>query len=280
MKYFLLIICFIVVKANAQYGLQFNKRFVESEDKWVAFSMSEDGSYPYGFIYIDAQAGLTFNYEGKFKISNDGKFVPGKRDSLSNIKIRLEPNNVKVAFIPESKFEELKISATPEWLKFYKTDTASIQRLYRWGFLYNLWGECEKALTYLLRAQKIDPKFKGLEFELAYAYNDLQHYDKAIAILEGAIETSPNDCLLYKELSFAQVHHGDLDKAAETSRKGISICDDKAMKSEIAYNLAYQYYKAKDKTNFTYWANETKKWAGKEDQFVENIGKMEAAFDK
>jgi tetratricopeptide (TPR) repeat protein len=274
MKYLIIFLSLIAINLKAQTDLKFDKRFVESEDKWVAFQMDKDSTYSFGFIYIDAQAGLTLNSEGKFKISTSGKYIPEKLDSIS-LKVRLLPNSVKVAFIPKTKFEELKISTIPEWLKYYKTDTLSIERLYRWGFLYNSWDECTKALTYLEKAQTINPKFNGLEFELAYAYNALQQYDKAITVLKSAIETTPNDCYLYKELSFAEMHIGQLDKASETCKKGIPLCTDKAMKCELAYNLAYQYYKIKDKKNFKTWADLTRKYSSKGDQFSTNIDKME-----
>jgi len=279
MKKYIWVICFLATVVKAQNVLKFDKRFVESEDKWVSFRANEDSSYSYGFIYIDAQAGLTFNSEGSFKINGKGTFIPKKIDSTS-IKVRLEPNRVKVAWIPQTKFSELKINAVPDWLKYYKTDTASVERLYRWGFLYNSWDECNKALTYLERGQKINPKFKGLEFELAYAYNALKQYEKAIVVLKSALETTPNDCYLYKELSFAEMHIGQLENAAKDCKKGIEVCEDKPMKSEIAYNLAYQYYKLKDKDNFKYWAKETKKWNKKGDQFSENIEKMENDLKK
>lgn len=270
MKYLIVILSLIVPNLKAQTDLKFDKRFVESEDKWVVFKMDKDSSYSFGFIYIDAQAGLTLNSEGSFKINNNGKFIPDKLDSIS-LKVRLEPNKVKVAFIPETKFEELGIKTLPDWLKFYKTDTNSIERLYRWGFLYNSWDESTKALTYLERAQVINPKFNGLEFELAYAYNALQQYEKAIVILKNALETTPNECYLYKELSFAEMNLGQLDKAAQTCKKGIRLCKDKAMKCELAYNLAYHYYKIKDKEKFKEWAKLTEKYSTKDDQFITNI---------
>src|SRR5437868_4916734 len=114
MKTFLLAFTLITLKLTAQDNLKFDKRFVQSEDKWVAFQKDKDGEYTYGFIYIDAQAGLTLNYEGKFMINSSGNFIPTKLDS-TNLKIRLQPNNVHVAFIPEDKFGELKISKVPEW---------------------------------------------------------------------------------------------------------------------------------------------------------------------
>src|SRR5688500_3992564 len=129
MKYFFGFILLIATNLKAQTLLKFDNRFVESEDKWVAFQMDKDSSYAYGFIYIDAQAGLTFNYEGTFKTNSAGQFLPKKLDS-ANFKVRLQPNSVRVAFIPESKFQELQISAIPEWLKYYKTDTSSVERLY------------------------------------------------------------------------------------------------------------------------------------------------------
>jgi len=274
MKYLLFLFSICLTQTRAQSTLNFDKRFVQCEDRWVAFQVNEDSSHSYGFIYIDEQAGLTLNLEGSFKIASDNKFVPTKMDS-TNVKVRLEPNNVKVAIIPNSKFEELQISEIPDWLKYYKTDTASIERLFKWGFLYNSWDESVKALTFLEKAQKINSKYKGLEFELAYAYNSLAQYDKAIPVLESAIEDMPNDCLLYKELSYAQMHFGSLAKASVTCKKGISICSDKELRAEIAYNLAYQYYLKKDKDNFADWASETKKWASKGGEISNAISKLE-----
>lgn len=64
-----------------------------------------------------------------------------------------------VAHIPENKFDELKITPIPDWLHFYKSDTSSVQRLFQWGYMYNGWSECAKALTYLERAKDNDPNF-------------------------------------------------------------------------------------------------------------------------
>ena len=74
MKYSLLLVILFGIRLNAQTILNFDKRFVQSEDKWVAFEPEEDSSYAYGFIYIDEEAGLTLNYEGTFKISSTGEF--------------------------------------------------------------------------------------------------------------------------------------------------------------------------------------------------------------
>jgi tetratricopeptide (TPR) repeat protein len=236
--------------------------------------MDKDSSYAFGFIYIDEEAGLTLHYEGKFNILSSGIFLPKRLDS-TNIIYRLVNNQVVVATIPEDHFDELKIKKYPEWLRFYETDTGSIKRLFRWGFLYNSWDMCPKALEYLEKAQKIDPKYKGLAFELAFAYNSLAKYDMAITVLNSAIQTSPKECYLYKELSYSEIKLGQLDNASKICKIGIPLCSENEIKCEIAYNLAYEYYKNKDELNFKYWAAETKKYSTPGDRFITNINLFE-----
>jgi tetratricopeptide (TPR) repeat protein len=279
MKCLIFFITLIATNVQAQIVLKFDKRFVESEDRWVAFQKGKDSTYPYGFIYIDAQAGLTFNYEGNFKITPEGNFIPKKLDS-TNVKMRLQNNNVLVAFIPENKFAELLIPAVPEWLKYYKTDTGSVARLYRWGFLYNGWDECAKALDYLERAQKIDPKYKGLEVELAFSYNCLKQFDKAISILTGALQSDPENAYVNKELIYALIKSGQLDQASERCKKAIAVCKDQTYNGEMCYNLLHEYYKTKDKKNFMLWLEETKKWTSSRPEVVKSIKIMEDELSK
>ncbi|WP_223648861.1 tetratricopeptide repeat protein [Hymenobacter psoromatis] len=280
-KYLILFFLLIVMGSHAQTMLKFDKRFVECEDKWVVFRPDKDGTYHYGFIYIDEQAGLTHQVGGKFTIAKDGSYVriPQGLDSI-NMKVRLLPNQVRVALLPPVAFASLKINATPDWLHFYKTDTVSVKHLFRWGFLYNSWNESAKALTYLQRAQQLDPKFRGLAPELAYTYNVLQQYDKAIAVALNGLETTPDNCYTYKELSYAQLQLGQLEDAVTTYKKSISLCTDKAIKSEIAFNITGHYYRTKDRSNFDYWAKEIKKWATKGDKFTTNLISMQATFPK
>ena len=252
MKYLLLLSLFFGTQAKAQSGLKFDKRFVESEDKWVAFKADKDSTYPFGFIYIDAQAGLTLNYEGTFSIAPDGKFMVKKPDN-TNTKIRLTPNNVLVAFIPEGKFKELEISPMPDWLKHYKTDTNSINRLYNWGYMYNGWGECAKALTFLEKAKTIDPKFKGLIVELSYSYNCLAQYSKAEALLEEEIKINPENAYVNKEYIYTLSKNNKIDKAATQFELSLKTIKDNTYNAENCYNILQSYYNLKDKVNFSKW---------------------------
>lgn len=276
MKYFLLLLLLTLAftSLKSQSLLRFDKRFVECEDKWVAFQMDKDSTYSYGFIYIDSQAGFTFNLEGSFKISQNGQFVP-KKFNDAQIKMRLQSNNVRVAFIPENKYEELQIYPVPDWLQYYKKDTASVSRLYRWGYIYNEWGDCAKALTFLEKAYKMNPKLSGLEVELSFSYNCLEQYDKAIVILQNALETNPQDAYANKEYVYALSKSGQLDKAAESCKKALKVCSDKTYNGEMCYNLLQAYYLKNDKANFKLWLKKTQKLNSKDDFITNNIKIME-----
>ena len=252
MKYLVLLVMLLAGEVYAQPALNFDKRFVQSEDKWVAFKPDKDSAYPYGFIYIDPQAGLTLNYEGTFKVLPSGKFVPERLDS-SNLKVRLEPNNVLVAFIPESKFGELEILPIPAWLQSYKTDTASVERLYRWGYMYNGWNECAKALTYLEKAEKLNPKFNGLAVELSFSYNCLEQYDKAEAILEEEIKSNPTNAYVNKEYVYTLAKTNKIDKAIAQFERSIATLKDKQYDAENCYNILQYFYAKKDKAGFNKW---------------------------
>ena len=264
---------------QAQTNLKFDNRFVDSEDRWVAFQMDKDSAYNFGYIYIDEQAGLTFNFEGAFKISGNGEYIVYKSDK-EGYKVRLEPNNVLVAFIPESLFDELKIQAVPDWLKAYKTDTASVKRLFRWGYLYNGYNECSKGLTYLERAKRLDPDYEGLDVELAFSYNCLGQFDKAITALQHVLQTNPTDAYINKEIIYAFVKSGQLDKAADKTWKALAICTDTTYNGENCYNLLHEYYTKKDKQNFDMWVKETKVWTKANAELTNSIKIMEGEMQK
>ncbi len=256
-KYLIFTIYFISIFSIAQSKLVFDKKFVQCEDKWVAFPADSTGSYNLGFIYIDSQAGLTFDFEGSFKIDETGKFNFKKREMEGSMKYRLEPNTVLVAFIPEIKFSELGIKKVPDWLKFYKEDENTVERQYRWGYIYNGWGECEKALEFLNRAYKLNSKHEGLKVEIAYSYNCLKNYKKAIEVLMQSINEETVTAYTIKELIYSQAKNGDLKDAENTFNLFLSKISDTTYKSENAYNILQGYYLKKDYANFQRWLTES-----------------------
>ena len=283
MKYFIVFLILTATNLTAQNILKFDKRNVQCEDKWVALQMNKDSSYVFGFIYIDDMAGLTFNYEGSFKIDKKGDFkktVSDTKNQIGFIKKRLQPNRVALAEIPESKFKELDIKKIPDWLATYKEGENTIERMYRWGYLYNGYEECEKALTYLEKAEKINANFKGLQTELAFSYNALGKYNKAVNALKTSIKNDPKDCYSLKELAFSYNHLEQIDNSIATYNKMVSICSEKSFIQEAALNLAYEYFKIKNIQKFDFWDKETRKWSDKENQFTKNLDNMKSELGK
>jgi len=279
MKYLFLLVSILTLKANAQQNLRFDKRFVECEDKWVAFKMNEDSSYTFGFIYIDEQAGLTFNREGNFKWGVDN-LLQVERLKEANIKVRLQPNNVKVALIPETMFEELQIDKLPEWLSYYKTDTASVKRLYNWGYMYNGWNECAKALTYLTKAKEIDPTFEGLNVELAFSYNCLKDFEKAEKILEEELVLNPTNAYVNKEYIYTISKTDHIEKATTQYLKSLETIKDKSYNAENCFNIMQFYYNNNDLKNFNIWYKKLAKCDNENKLITEYAEKMKNELNK
>lgn len=271
---------FLVVTFNlsAQSPLKFDKRYVQCEDKWVAFPADSTGVYNFGFIYIDETAGLTLEYGDTFKIDDKGKFITEKKVKINSMKYRLQPNNNLVALIPESKLKELYVDKVPDWLKNYKRDENSIIRLFRWGFMYNGWNECEKALEYLEKANKIDPDLKGLRVELAYSYNCLGRYQDAITVLQKALELNPLDAYTNKELIYAEIKNGNLDNARVVCRKVFKECQDKTYNPENAYNILHAFFLKKDVANFKSWLAESDTYLIGDPKFGSSVEQMKKEF--
>ncbi|MDX6191484.1 hypothetical protein SGQ83_19175 [Flavobacterium sp. Fl-318] len=273
-KILVLLVLFISFNLSAQDSIKFDKKFVQCEDKWVAFEADSTGAYPYGFIYIDADAGLTLDYAGTFKIESGNKFISEKTEVKSSIKYRLQPNNNMVALLPESKFAELNIEKIPDWLKHYKVGEGSVDRLYKWGYMYNGWGECEKALDYLEKAKVINPEYKGLLVELAFSYNCLKQYQKAVDVLEIALKKEPLDAYTNKELVYAETKNGNLQEAENVCRKVFKECKDKTYNSENAYNVLQAYYLKKEIKNFNNWFQEVESYLMNDQRFKPLVEKM------
>jgi tetratricopeptide (TPR) repeat protein len=274
MKYiFLLFACLTCTYVHAQGPLNFNKRLIESENKWVAIKTAKDSLYGYGFVYLDVTAGLSAREGGTFKITKEGAFIPTKNPSYQTRLIRLQGNPLIVAWIPMDKVKEMQEQEMPDWLKSYKADTTSTAWLFRKGVTYNAGNDMPKAFYYLDQVKKIDPKYPGLEFEYIYAYNALKQYDKAVAMIENALITQPNNGDLYKELVFAQVNSNQMNKAEETYKKGIEHSSIN-VKTEMAFNILYTYFAKKNKEKFNFWANDIQTWLSATSPRAKDLTKM------
>ncbi|WP_295767814.1 tetratricopeptide repeat protein [uncultured Mucilaginibacter sp.] len=251
-------------QSNRVDTLQFDKRYTRCEKQWVAFKNKKDKEYSYGYIYIDAQAGFTYDAKGTFTIGADDKYIADTTISKnSSIKYRIAPNWGNVALIPTSRYKELNLPAEPSWLKFYYNYTDTVAHNVRWGWTYNAVNDCEIALLYLQKAYAVKPHAEGLEFEMAYAYNALGQLDNAISILNAGLAFNPKDVMLIRELGYSYLQKADYPNCIRIYKQGIEQCTDKQIdtKSEMALNLSAAYKRSGDEGQYKTWLDNARNWA-------------------
>jgi tetratricopeptide (TPR) repeat protein len=114
---------------------------------------------------------------------------------------------------------------------------------------------------------------------LAYAYNHLKQYDKAITLLEKAISNNPKNYYFFRELGFAYVRQNKIPLAERTYLKGIKMSDNDFEKSEMALNMAQGYFKVKNRKKFDEWAKLTRQYAKPNSQYTQYIDLFEKEWD-
>lgn len=277
MKRFLfLILCLFNLSLFAQENLlKFDKNFYEIENNWVVIPNEEGATdYTFGFVYLDIVAGYTFRDGGTFSINKDGKYIVTPVAEHEMLLYRLEENTVKMALIVEEKLKEMKLKKNPDWLNNYKYNE-NADNLTKKGYFLNHFGASTYAIGPLLKAYKLNPHEKGLEFELSYAYNATGEFQKAVEVLEKALKNNPKDHMFYRELGYSYINLKKPLEAEKIFKKGILVSSDDSQKAEMAYNMAGVYYQSKEKSKFEEWAKQVKKFAKPESQYAKNIALME-----
>lgn len=280
------IFCCITLPTFAQKAigtdtaLKFNQRYTKCERKWVVMSKSDtSANYTFGYIYIDQQAGFTFDLKGTFKVDGNNSYIVDTTATKDgSIKYRISPNWRLVALLPPQHFKELHIKPQPDWLKYYYTYTDTVAHNYRWGYTYNDVEEPTIALTYLEPAYKTDAKNPDVAYEIAYAYNALTRYDDAVRIMEPAIVQTPGNHLFYKELGFAYLRKEEYEKAISTYKKGLEHFADKPTESrgELAYNIASIYKKQNNQPEYKTWMIKAKAYTPMDSRYYKLI--LDAGF--
>lgn len=247
---------------NDSIPLKFDTKYYDAVDKWVAFPKTKkDSTYTLGFIYIDQMAGFTFHFENSFSIK-DQILIPSENDSISTytvMKSRLSTNTKNVAIINNKQLKQLKLPLIPDWLDVYKNINAyksgevSIEYLKQMGYHFNHVGASHNAIAPLIKAYNIEPHYKGLEFELAFAYNATKQFKKAIPVLESAIANKNNDQFIYKEFGYSLISLKEFEKADKIFTEGLKNAKDESIKAEMAVNMCSVYFNKKDEKKYKKW---------------------------
>lgn len=267
--------------AQEKNSLVFDKPYSRCENKWVSLPKNKDNNeYSFGFVYIDRQGGFTLNVGGHFIIEANGRYTVTPLDKETNMIYRLSGDERLLAVIPEEKVKEMKLPLVPDWLHVYTEGENEPAALFRRGFIFNDVGASDLALTPLLTLYKTEPHYKGLEFELAFAYNALAKFTDAVTILNGAISHNPNEYMFYRELGYSYTQLKKTDEAEATYTKGIAMSADKAQQAEMAFNMAGAYYRLKNKAKFNQWKKVYDTYAGTNNFMDTNIQKMDEELKK
>lgn len=269
----IVILMFCALGTYAQTELKFNQKIIDCEDRWIA--LQTENGYAYGFVYLDNSAGLTLLLNGSFTITENNRYV---RADTGKKLIRVLLNIEKAALIPNEKFAELHIQEVPAWLAFYRTTNRNIDRLYRMGYIYNRWNEQEKALDYLNAVKKIDRRYPGLDGEYELAYRRLENFDESERYFYRRLRITPHntDWNKSKQEIFFLTQANEMIKAESIYTQALRSCPDEMIKAEMAYNIAFQYYKLKDKSKFKHWQNEVNRWVIPEDIYTDKMEMMAA----
>lgn len=282
MKKILFLFISIIHIAYAQKsGLTFETKFYDAEDKWVIFDKKEkQNTYALGFIYLDPQAGYTFNYECELEYKNNKFQKVPRLDTTSNIKVRLDLNTFDVMILNDEQIKNLNLSNPPSWLEGYKVNADFIDVRVHKASMMNGAGASLKALPILQKAYQEEPHYPGLEFELGYAYNATGSFYKAVIVLNKAIENDPSNFWYYRELGFSLKHLNNLPEAEKVYKKGIELASDKSQIAEMAINMAQSYFHAKDKAKFDEWKSIVVQNAEPESQYRQYINYYEENWHK
>jgi hypothetical protein len=246
--------------------IDFSTRFTQCINHWVAFPRKPtDTKYSYGFIYLDEQAGFTYQVGSYFKIEGSNRFIKLPDEDFEkrmNLKVRIEGNRY-AAILPPKALAQIGLPEKPDWLKSYDDGKNTPYHRMRLGFWLNDLGDSKQALQVLESAYKDDPTTERLELELAYAYNALKQFDKSIAVLSTALKSKPKEALLGNELAYANLHKGNYKEAIELYLQYIPLYPDGHMveKSEMALNLAQAYGGTGNSKEQQQWLEKAKAWA-------------------
>jgi serine/threonine protein kinase len=112
--------------------------------------------------------------------------------------------------------------------------------LWKKGTMLNMQGKCDEAASLLEKCRRVDPRRRGLAFELAYAHNHIRNFDRAIEVLQAALIEEPDYYIFYRELGYAHLNVRQFAACLEDYDRAFSLCPPglKHERAEIAANKA------------------------------------------
>ena len=283
-KSYFLIFTTVFAMTTLSFGqnqrLEFTENFFDARNRWVAFDTRTGSSiYAVGFVYIDPQAGFTIRFVSMFQSTNEGfQLIPEEENRV--VIHRLGRNTANVAILSDEVIEQLGLPKVPDWLHFFEFRDAGNAYYVQVGSLYNAAGASHRALEYLLRVYEQEPHFAGLEFELAFAYNATRQFDKALNVLNKAIENDPENFWFYRELGFALIHLNQPEEAEKAYLMGMKLTTDYSQKAEMAFNMTSTFFQMRNRSKFEEWVRLARQYADANSPFHQLINFFEENWEE
>ncbi|HAR73340.1 MAG TPA: hypothetical protein DCR77_08030 [Flavobacteriaceae bacterium] len=259
--------------------LKFETKFYDAVNKWVLFDSNDsDNDHILGFIYIDPTAGYTLRYYGLVIQEPTSLKLKTKSDE-SLIIHRLANNTSDVYVLNDKELNTLNLKSEPDNFEHYKINNPNLFLLKQGSFLNGL-QLSKAALKPLEELYLKDKNFKGLAFELGFAYNALGTPEKGIDLLESYLKNNNTDYWAMKELLLAYVETNELKKAEDLYNQLIKISPSVAFKTEITVYIAKGYLGLKDKQNFDKWISRAESYANGNKQIMNYIEALKNTLPK
>jgi len=279
-KFILIAFLFFTKITLAQDCINFDVRFIDCLNRWVILpqNQNEDLPFTYGYVFLNEESQIVFQTEGTFEVGEECNFYPIKAEKT--VRIKINPSNILISMVTDDKFLELDISEMPDFAKNIKAQKETAKTYFDLGFLYNEWGESDKALNALNQAAQLNPKMVDLDREMAFAYNSLKRYEEALEILQQLREKYPKDAYIYRELIFALVKSGKLKEATYNLKHSLAVCNEKKYNGENCLNVLYMAFVTKDTKIFSQWIKKAKYWNKGNSKALDLIKNMEKEMEE
>jgi len=240
-------------------------RLPDTEGRWVAIAPRNqpDGDrYLISMSYLDPAAGFTAVNGGLARVDENGEFHWVERQPTHyEVRARMQGNPI-AHILSDSNLDRLGLVKVPDWLSLYRDTSDPVTRGVRRGRAFNAIGESRLALNYLLPARQERREAEGLGFELAYAFNALRNFDRAIEVASEAFARDGRDAMLCKELAYAYQHSVRLDQASKTYSRCLTLVSEShaQYRAEIAFNLAGVFKGLGALDTCRHWLDKAAEW--------------------
>ena len=249
---FIITACLLLQTYILSAQLKFETPFYDALNKWVLFdSKNENKEYILGYIYIDGSAGYSLRYNG-LVVNDDSGLKLVSKPEKSLMVYRLDGRTSNVYVLNDKNRKSLNLNLEPDYFENYKFSNP-LDLLYKQGNLLNGMQLSKAAIKPLEELYSKNKNYKGLSFELGYAYNATGAPEKGISILEEYLKGNNNDYWAMKELMLAYLLTNNLENAKELYNQIMKIAPNNSLKAEVSSYIARAYFDLKDKENFEKW---------------------------